>query len=216
MIFDCDGVLVDSEEISCGILARRVAALGHPMTTQEVYDRYQGTSWQSTASGLERELGRPLPPAFAADFHAEVDSELAARVEPVEGVRDVLEGLPYPCCVASSGRHEKMATTLGRTGLAAFFEGRIFSSTQVERGKPAPDLFLYTASRLGVVPADCVVVEDSVAGVTAARSAGMIALGYAGRTDPKRLRAAGATTFPAMVALPALLAAAGRAIDVRA
>jgi HAD superfamily hydrolase (TIGR01509 family) len=178
VIFDCDGVLVDSEEISCGALARRVSALGHPLTTQEVIDRYQGMSWASTVAGLEAEFGRPLPPTFAAEFHAEVDAELAAGVEAVEGVREVLEELGHPACVASSGRPEKMALTLGRTGLLPFFEGRLFSATQVARGKPAPDLFLHAAEQMGFAPVDCLVVEDSPVGIAAAGAAGMRALHY--------------------------------------
>ena len=211
VIFDCDGVLVDSEAISCGILARRVTEFGYEITTAQVLERYQGMSWKTTRTALEKVSGRPFPDDFGPAYQAEIDETLARMVEAVPGVREVLNEIPYAICVASSGRHEKMAKTLGRTGLLERFKGRIFSSTEVEHGKPAPDLFLHAAAQMGFDPADCVVVEDSPAGVRAAIAAGMIAFGYCGATPRQRLQEAGAIPFATMVELPELLAeAAGR------
>jgi HAD superfamily hydrolase (TIGR01509 family) len=132
-----------------------------------------------------------------------VDADLA----PVEGLTEALASITLPTCVASSGSHEKMRHTLGRTGLYDHFAGRIYSSTEVAHGKPAPDLFLHAARQTGVDPSACVVVEDSQPGVRAARTAGMRALGYAGGLTPAaHLEGPGTTVFDDMRKLPLLLA----------
>jgi HAD superfamily hydrolase (TIGR01509 family) len=203
VIFDCDGVLVDSEPISNRILAERLTAIGLPTTTEESIRDYMGRSWASCEALIEQRLGRPLPEGFADGYHEELYAALRSRVEPVAGVVAALDAIAAPVCVASSGSHEKIRTSLGTTGLLERFEGRIFSATDVEHGKPAPDLFLHAAAAMGFAPADCVVVEDAPAGVAAARAAGMTVLGYAALTPPEALE--GATVFGSMAELPALL-----------
>ncbi len=205
VIFDCDGVLVDSEPISNGVLAAMLTEAGLPMTAEQSMAVFLGRSWSSAAADIEARLGHPLDTGFRPRYLEAMYAAFERELEPVPGIHAALEAIDSPLCVASSGAHEKMRLTLGRTGLLERFEGRLFSSTEVEHGKPAPDLFLYAAERMGWAPADCVVVEDSAAGVQAALAAGMRVLGYAGRTDPALL--AGSVLFTRMEELPALLGA---------
>lgn len=205
VIFDCDGVLVDSERIAVRIEVQIGAELGWPLTADEVIEKFVGRSNKSIGALVEARL-----PGMSAAWqeryetlHREaVDRELVA----VEGIHEALAAIALPTCVASSGSHEKMRHTLGHTGLHAHFEGRIFSATEVEHGKPAPDLFLHAARRMGVEPAACVVVEDSKYGVQAARSAGMRSLGYAGGLTPAHwLEGPDTVVFDDMRKLPSLL-----------
>ena len=205
VIFDCDGVLVDSERIAVRIEVQIGAELGWPLTADEVIEKFVGRSNKSIGALVEARL----PGKSAAwqeryeTLHREaVDRELVA----VEGIHEALAAIALPTCVASSGSHEKMRHTLGHTGLYAHFEGIIFSATEVARGKPAPDLFLHAARRMGVEPAACVVVEDSKYGVQAARSAGMRSLGYAGGLTPAHwLEGPDTVVFDDMRKLPSLL-----------
>ena len=203
VILDCDGVLVDSEPISNRILAERLTAIGLPTTTEESIREYMGRSWATCAALIEQRLGRPLPDGFADGYHEELYAALRRELRPVPGIVPALDAISAPTCVASSGAHEKIRTSLDTTGLLARFEGRIFSATEVEHGKPAPDLFLHAAAAMGHAPADCVVVEDAPAGVAAGRAAGMTVLGYSALTPPAELE--GATVFRSMEELPALL-----------
>ncbi|MEU9856219.1 HAD family hydrolase [Streptomyces sp. NPDC047974] len=209
MIFDCDGVLVDTERLAVRLQVALGAELGWPLTADEVVERFIGRSKESIVGQISERLG----PQAAARWwsllvrrHRDaVDTGLA----PVDGLPEALAALTLPTCVASSGSHEKMRHTLGRTGLYARFEGRIHSAGDVARGKPAPDLFLYAARRMGVDPAACAVVEDSAPGVEAARAAGMRAFGYAGGPTPAgRLEGPGTVVFDDMRRLPELLAGA--------
>lgn len=207
VIFDCDGVLVDSERIAVRVNVALGAELGWPLTADEVVERFIGRSSASIAEQWAERLGPEAGPRWAerfAELHAQaVDTELS----PVDGIAEALAALTLPSCVASSGDHAKMRHTLGRTGLFEHFEGRIFSATEVPRGKPAPDLFLHAARSCGVDPAACVVVEDSRYGVQAARAAGMRSLGYAGGLTPADwLAGPGTTVFTDMRQLPALVA----------
>lgn len=195
VIFDCDGVLVDTEPIANRVLAELVSAEGLPTTTADSMRRYMGRSMPAVLKTIEIELGRELGPAFADEYYRRIFAAFDEDLTEVPGAAaavDALERAGLAVCVASSGPHEKMRRTLGRTGLLPRFEGRIFSATEVERGKPFPDLFLHAASRMEVEPGACVVVEDSPAGVAAARAAGMRAIGLAGPLGVKALIDAGA------------------------
>ena len=205
VIFDCDGVLVDSEPLSNRILAERLTAIGLPTTTEDSIRDFMGRSWATCRALIEQRLGRPLPEAFADDYHEELYGALRRELRPVAGVRAALDAIGMPSCVASSGAHEKIRISLGATGLLERFDGRIFSATEVEHGKPAPDLFLLAARECGAEPERCVVVEDAPAGAAAGRRAGMAVLGYAGLTAAELLEAEGATVFRSMAELPALL-----------
>lgn len=206
VIFDCDGVLVDSEPISNRVLAELLTEIGLPSTVEACMRDYMGRSWADCVALIEDRLGRPVPADFGESWRARRDAALEAEVVAVEGIEAALDAIDVEACVASSGSLEKIRLTLGKTGLLDRFDGRVFSATQVERGKPAPDLFLYAATAMGAAPGDCVVVEDTAVGVAAARGAGMRALGFAARSDAGALADAGAVTFAAMDELPALVA----------
>ncbi|MFJ4189025.1 HAD family hydrolase [Kitasatospora sp. NPDC089509] len=211
VIFDCDGVLVDSEIIAVRVLVQLGAEFGWPLTEAEVVERFVGRSEAANHAMVAERLGEEVATLFDKRFRALHAEAVDAGLTPVDGVveaLDALAALTLPTCVASSGGHEKMRHTLGRTGLYGRFEGRIFSATEVGRGKPAPDLFLHAARRMGVEPARCLVVEDSGPGVLAARAAGMRALGYAGGvTAAERLAGPGTVVFDDMRRLPGLVAA---------
>ncbi len=213
VVLDCDGVLVDSEPLSNAALAEALTAHGMPITAQEATDEFMGRSWASCEARVAELFGRPAPAGLQADYEAARDAAFRDGLTAVPGVAaavDAVEAAGHATCVASSGDHAKMAFTLGMTGLHDRFAGRIFSATEVERGKPAPDLFLHAADTLGHDPAECVVVEDSPVGVQAARAAGMRVLGYAGRTAPDALAAQAHDVFTDMVALPELIGCAPR------
>jgi HAD superfamily hydrolase (TIGR01509 family) len=205
VIFDCDGVLVDSEPISNRILAERLTAIGLPTTTEESIRDYMGRSWKTDQEIIEGRLGRPLPDGWVDAYHAEVIAAFSTELEPVAGIAAALDAVELPWCVASSSAHPRIRAALSATGLLAHFEGRIFSATEVEHGKPAPDLFLHAAKQMGVEPAACAVVEDSPFGIEAAKAAGMTAFAYAGGIMPvERLQAAD-VVFDDMRNLPRLL-----------
>ena len=204
VIFDCDGVLVDSEPLSNAALAEALTALGMPHTTEQCFERFMGRSWASCMEILGGE-----PAGLHEDYRRRIFAAFERELEPVAGVGravDAVRAAGHAVCVASSGEHDKIRFTLGLTGLLDRFGDRIFSATEVPRGKPAPDLFLHAARSCGHDPADCVVVEDSPLGIAAARAAGMRALGYAGRTDPISLGDSD-SVFTVMSELPSLVAA---------
>ena len=206
MIFDNDGVLVDSERLANTILSELLTEAGLPYTFEETVRDFMGGSMVSMRQLAEAKLGSPLPADLEDRYHQRLFDGFA-QLQPVPGVREVLdqldaEGITY--CLASSGTHRRIHTALTAVGFWDRFEGRIYSSEDVHHGKPAPDLFLHAASSLGVKPADCVVVEDSPLGVAAANAAGMKVFGFAAMTDPAKLASADAV-FHQMTALPELI-----------
>jgi HAD superfamily hydrolase (TIGR01509 family) len=205
VLFDCDGVLVDSETISCQVLSEMLGDIGLPHTFEETVERFVGRSMASCLHLIEESLGGPVPGEFAGEFERRTFARFTRDLEPVAGVVEALERIPWPQCVASSGDPGKLRTTLGATGLLARFEGRIFSATEVARGKPHPDLFLYAAASMGAIPGRCAVVEDSVLGARAGVAAGMTVFGYGRTIGADRLAAEGAIPFDDMTNLPALL-----------
>ena len=205
VIFDCDGVLVDTEQTSAAVLAGLLSGAGLPTTPEDCMRDYRGRSMASVLELATQRRGAPLPADLADRYYAEIEDRFARELEPVPGVVGALERIALPACVASSGPHHKMAVTLRRAGLWERFEGRIFSATEVPRGKPAPDLFLHAARAMGFAPESTAVVEDSVPGVAAARAAGMRALAFARHSDAGELAAAGGEPFSDMAELPGLL-----------
>ncbi|MFJ8546733.1 HAD family hydrolase [Streptomyces sp. NPDC093586] len=195
VVFDNDGVLVDSEPISNRLLAACLTELGHPTSYEESLRDYMGGAMHRVHDLVLERSGRRLPEDFDDVFHRRVFEAFERELEPVPGVVGVLEklvagGVPY--CVASSGSHERIRVGHRRTGLDRWFDdSRVFSSQDVGRGKPAPDLFLHAAERMGVAPERCVVVEDSPLGVQAAAAAGMDVFGFTAMTPAEKL--AGAT-----------------------
>jgi HAD superfamily hydrolase (TIGR01509 family) len=205
VIFDCDGVLVDSDRISLRIQAERISALGIDMTYENCVAEFLGLGMPATLQRLSQRLGEPVPANWITELDVAVKEAFERELKPVPGVSAALDAIELPTCVASSGSHEKMRLTLGLTGLYDRFAGRIFSADEVQRGKPAPDLFQHAAASMGASPEECVVVEDSPLGVTAAKAAGMHVLGYAATTPPEDLAGADAL-FAAMADLPSLVA----------
>ncbi|MGV9556290.1 HAD family hydrolase [Streptomyces sp. NPDC003522] len=195
VVFDNDGVLVDSESISNRLLAAHLTELGHPTSYEDSIRDYMGSAMHRIHDLVLERTGQRLPADFDDVFHARVFAAFERELKPVAGVTDVLEklasdGVPY--CVASSGSHERIRVGHRTTGLDRWFEdARIFSAQDVGKGKPAPDLFLYAAERMGVAPQRCVVVEDSPLGVRAAVAAGMDVYGFTAMTPAAKL--AGAT-----------------------
>jgi len=208
VIFDCDGVLVDSEPIANRVFSEMLGEIGLPMSYDETVRTFVGRSMSACLDIVEERLGRPAPAGVADAFHARTVAAFEGALRPVPHVETALEALAaagVPVCVASSGTHEKMRATLGMTGLLGRLDGRLFSATEVPRGKPFPDVFLHAAACSGAHPSRSAVVEDTVLGVTAAVAAGMATFGYARLTDAESLRAAGARVFTDMRDLPGLL-----------
>ncbi len=208
VIFDCDGVLVDSEAIANRIMAEAITAAGVPITYEECRARFVGGTLQRVIDTVEQWRGAPLPANWKADFEARRNEAFRRELTAVPGAAAAVEAIRAgrtPVCVASSGNLEKMNLTLGLTGLKTYFGDNLFSATMVAQGKPAPDLFLYAAEQMGQVPENCVVVEDSLLGVTAAVAAGMRVLAYTAEAEADALKAAGAQPFDNMAELPELL-----------
>jgi HAD superfamily hydrolase (TIGR01509 family) len=211
IIFDCDGVLVDSEVISCRAHAEVLTRHGYPISSEQVFDRFLGRSTRQARLEVEAELGRSLPDDFHAQLQDELFQSFAAKLEAVPHIDTALDAIGQPVCVASSGSQERMRVSLGRVGLYDTFAPNIFSATQVRNGKPAPDLFLFAAAQMQTAPARCLVIEDSVPGIIGALAAGMTVLGFHGGSHcppgyAETLRAAGAVvTFDDMRQLPELI-----------
>ncbi|AZM50819.1 haloacid dehalogenase [Streptomyces sp. WAC 06738] len=215
VIFDCDGVLVDSERIAAAAQVTVGAELGWPLTEADAVELFMGKSQESVGAMVVERLGPGTDETWRTRYYEEFFAGLD-RLEAVPGVVDALDALAaagLPTCVASSGGHERMRHTLGRTGLWDRFAGRIYSATDVGgRGKPAPDLFLHAAREMGYAPRACAVVEDSRYGVQAARAAGMRAYGFTGGLSPADWLAGPDTVlFDDMRKLPVLLESAGTA-----
>ncbi len=197
VIFDCDGVLVDSERISNGVWARLLTEIGLPMTTERSLSIFMGNSMARCIEIATEMLGQAPPDNLLDRFHTDVTVALQRDLVQVDGISTLLDALDAAgvrYAVASNGEHAKMRTTLGVTGLLARFEGRRFSAMDVARPKPAPDLFLHAAQQMGFDPLRTIVVEDSPLGVQGASTAGMTVIGYAEIVDAARLVAAGAST----------------------
>jgi HAD superfamily hydrolase (TIGR01509 family) len=207
VIFDCDGVLIDSEPIASRVLAQRLAAVGLAMPLEDVMRTFVGRTRAACIELGARMLGRPLPDEFGAQWDAALYAALEREVKPVAGIPELLGAMPLPYCVASNGERERMSLALRAAGLMPLVAGRLFTASEVARPKPAPDLFLHAAKSMGVAPARCAVIEDTPTGVKAAVAAGMKVFGYAAaaHTDEGALRAAGAITFRDMESVPALL-----------
>ena len=212
VIFDCDGVLVDSEALACVVHADVLTQHGYAISAEQVHERFLGRSAREARFEVESELGFALPEAYTAQLRATIDRVFGEQLKPVPHIADTLASLSQPVCVASSGTPTRIRSSLSTAGLIDYFAPHLFSAMQVERGKPAPDLFLFAATQMNTPPVRCVVVEDSVPGVTAASAAGMTVIGFTGGShcrpgDATRLRNAGASTvIDDMRALPDLIA----------
>ncbi|MGW1374744.1 HAD family hydrolase [Streptomyces sp. NPDC002446] len=209
VIFDCDGVLVDSERICVKVDAVITADLGCAFTEAEIIEKFVGSSTEIYTAAVEERLGRRLEKDWLQQYEHLYQAAFEAELTAVDGVVEALNGLTTPVCVASNTNHASLRRNLEIVALSDHFAGHIFSAADVPRGKPAPDLFLHAARSMGVEPGRCAVIEDSAYGVQAARAAGMRAFGYCGGLTPaSRLEGPGTTLFDDMRDLPKLLATA--------
>jgi HAD superfamily hydrolase (TIGR01509 family) len=176
IIFDCDGVLVDSEVLSCRCLSEVLAGYGIDLGLDQALELFLGRSMTAILDHYKT----LDPEQFSAALRAGVRAAFLSALGPIEGVSSVLDGLQIPYCVASSSDVDRVCFSLFLTGLAPHFDGRLYTSQMVERGKPAPDLFLYAADRMRADPRRTLVIEDSVSGVTAGKAAGMTVWGFVG------------------------------------
>ena len=206
VIFDCDGVLVDSELITNRVFAQMLNELGIAVTLDDMFERFVGRSMPQCLEIITKLLGRPVPQQFVAEYQTRSAAALKLELKAVPDIETVLAAIRMPYCVASSGTHEKMQMTLRLTGLLPQFLGKMYSVTEVALSKPFPDVFLYAARQQGVMPGDCAVIEDTPTGVKAGVAAGMTVFGYCALTPKQRLIEAGAHhTFERMRDLPGLI-----------
>jgi HAD superfamily hydrolase (TIGR01509 family) len=215
IIFDCDGVLVDSEPISIAVLREVIEAAGGDVDEATAYDLFLGRSMASISHTLDERFGLSFTEEHLAQIRSLLFARFRAELKAIEGIHDVLAALTQPRCVASSSKPERIRLSLEVTGILELVEPHIYSATMVANGKPAPDLFLHAAREMGAEPARCIVIEDSPAGIVAARRAGMRVFAFAGGSHAGRsgLRAAFAKlepdrVFDDMRRLPDLIAEA--------
>ena len=214
VIWDCDGVLVDSEGPSARVTAAECTRLGWPMTQEEALRLFTGVRLSDMPPLVEAQTGRPVPPGWVEHVRDRLIETLGTDLDPMPGVAEALSattalGLPYR--VASNSSQEEMTAKFARTGLTSLVEGRTHSARDVPRGKPFPDVFLAAAAAEGIPPDACMVVEDSLPGIAAARAAGMAVLGLDPHGDGAALRDAGAIPIRHLSECPALFRAAMRA-----
>jgi HAD superfamily hydrolase (TIGR01509 family) len=208
VIFDCDGVLVDSERLSIRLDAELLRQLGWELTEEEIVERWVGRTEAAMKAEIADHLGRDIDEEWSA-FAESYDRAFAKELEPVDGIAEAVDAIQdagYATCVASSGDLAKIRRNLAKTGLLDRFDGRLFSADDVEHGKPAPDLFLHAADAMGAAPERTAVIEDSAHGVAAGLAAGMKVFAYTGGVTPaERLTGPGVVAFADMRALPTLL-----------
>ncbi len=212
LIYDCDGVLVDSEALASAALADLMTALGHSMTAVECHRIFGGRSLNDVLLRAEQILGRPIPDDLGGQAAQQLLARFRHELRPVAGAAAAIASMPYARCVCSSSAPDRLMLSLEVTGLAPLFGEHVYSAEQVARGKPAPDLFLFAARRVGLAATEAIVIEDSVTGIAAARAAGMASIGFTGASHmtedlAAQLAASGADeVIAAMAELPAAVA----------
>ncbi|MCC5636970.1 HAD family phosphatase [Nostoc sp. CHAB 5844] len=206
VIFDCDGVLIDSEPLANNILLEMLIEIGIVLTLDDVFDIFVGKSMSQCVEIIKNRFGKSPPENFSNEFRQRVLQAFITDLLPVQGIYEVLSKLNFSYCVASNSSHDWIKTALAATNLLPYFSGKIFSAKDVQRSKPYPDVFLYAADRMGFSPKECVVIEDTPTGVRAGVDAGMTVFGYAELIQPEKLREVGASVvFNDMRLLPNLL-----------
>lgn len=209
IIYDCDGTLIDSEHIAGSVCAAALTSIGIPMTMEAFNTRFNGVPAARTWEILREEIPFTLPAGFNEAINAEIHRRFDDELQPIEGVAEAVRAIGGLKAVASSTSLPRLRINMEKTGLAPLFDPHIYSATQVKRGKPSPDVFLFAASQIGVDPAHAIVIEDSVAGVMAGLRAGMRVIGFHGASNgipdlQARLHAAGASiVIDRMADLPA-------------
>ena len=198
VVFDCDGVVVDSEVLACRTLAETLSEHGLPIGTEEVFERFLGRSFSEVDAYARARLGTSLPESFRGALRTRLEAAFRTSLKPIDGVREVLSTIDRPFCLASSSDPARISLTLAVAGMTVTFGDRVFSASQVRKGKPLPDLFLYAAEMMAKAPSRTLVIEDTVPGVLAGKAAGMMVWGFtggshcAGRDVGRKLQEAGA------------------------
>jgi HAD superfamily hydrolase (TIGR01509 family) len=199
VIFDCDGVLVDSESIGCKVISEMITEQGLPMTPEEADQNFTGGNWYSTVAYVEERIGRKLPEDFEREYRLRSARAFEKDLKPIRGIEDLIKSLSINICVGSNGPREKILPNLRITGLDKYFNNNnIFSAYDIKKWKPDPGLYLHAADRMGFQPTDCIVVEDTIHGVRAAKAAGMRVLGYGGHGRGDELSQNGACVIDHM------------------
>ncbi len=195
VIFDCDGVLIDSESIAVGTMVDMANELGANIEKEGAVERFKGKSFSTCLEMISNQIGSPLPDTFEADYRVKTFEVFKRDIQPIEGIKDVVEHLKVPFCTASSGPENKIRLNLGLTGLLPFFEDHIFSCYTIGKWKPDPAVFLWAAETMGFKPNECVVVEDSLSGVRAAKRGGFDVFGYTAHDYHNELEAEATQVF---------------------
>ena len=178
IIFDFDGVIADSEVLSNTVLAEIVSELGVPTTLEDSYRDYMGKRFHDVIAAIEKTVGRPLPPSFGEEYQGRTLQRFRQELAPIAGAREFIDKfIDVPRCIASSSSPDRLAVCLDVLDMTGLFEGRVFSASEVARGKPHPDIFLHAAAQIGVPSSDCIIIEDSASGVIAGQAAGSIVIG---------------------------------------
>lgn len=198
IIFDCDGVLIDSESIAIGVLVDMANYLGANMKFEESLISLKGKAFNLCMELISKRINKPLPINFEADYRVNAFEAFRENIQPIKGINDVVENLTIPFCVASSGPENKIRLNLEITGLLSFFENKIFSCYAIQKWKPEPDIFLWAAKTMGFEPHECLVIEDSVSGVYAAKKGGFDVYGYTEHDYKNELNALADKTFDDM------------------
>lgn len=205
IIFDCDGVLVDSEPIGNQVLVDMANGYGADIDLDYAFKHFKGGSIYTCRDKIQALVNQPLSQDFIAEYRRRSYSAFKEQIQPVEGVKEVIESLSIPFCVASSGPTEKIRLNLELTGLLPYFEDNIFSCYTIEKWKPEPDVFIWAAKTMGFKPEDCVVIEDSLTGIQAAKAGGFDVFGFTAHDYNNELEAEATTTFNSMEKLLELI-----------
>lgn len=206
IIFDCDGVLVDSEPLSNQVMVDLANKSGANIDLDYAYQNFKGNSLQACINQITELIGREIPFDFESEYRKQSYEKFKKEIQPIDGVKNVLENLEIPFCVASSGPEQKIRLNLELTGLLSYFEGKIFSCYQIEKWKPDPAVFLWAAKTMGFKPFECLVVEDSLIGVEAAINGGFDVFGFTAHDYKDELQKKATKTFCSMINFPELLA----------
>ena len=198
VIFDCDGVLVDSEAIAIGVLVEMANVLGAKMDIEVALQDLKGKAMHHCKALISERIGAALPESFESDYRNQTFAAFRSKLKPIQGIQDVLEHLKLPYAVASSGPEHKIRLNLELTGLLPFFEGHIFSCYTLQKWKPEPDVYLWAAKTMGFQPSECIVIEDSVSGVKAAKAGGFDVFGYTAHDTNHVLADMATATFNTM------------------
>jgi phosphoglycolate phosphatase len=205
VIFDCDGVLVDSEPLANQVYVQMLAEYGYQVDSEEYLHKYSGAAIVHRLESTSRQLNWTPPSDFYPLFNSRLSVLTEKELKPVPGIHELLDGLSTPVCIASNGSRKEVLLRLKIANLEKYFGGNIFSGLEVPNPKPAPDVYLAAARSFNVPAERCVVIEDSVLGVTAGIQAGMFVYGYSACTDSSLLKEAGAMPFTSMHELKSML-----------